>query len=385
MTADTSGIPARLVEFCRLLRERELVVTPGAALDAARSLEYVDVTDVPAFHAALRANLANSVDDYPVFDAAFLEFWGELLRGPAWPSHTGPAVTPDIEGPGRPPEVEYVPMPVDIEGFDPEADTRLPGGEGSASDVDLVTHKDFADYTGADIARARRIIRQAAPSLATVPSRRTQPSWRRGQVDVRRTIREARRHGGDIVRLARKRRKLRKLRVVALCDVSGSMDTYSAYMLQFLYALQNEVGGVRSYAFSTRLYDLTPLLRRKKFADMLRGLEQTIETWSGGTSIGACLAEFNAGYAPSVVSPRTVVIIISDGWERGEVETLRREMRALSWRAYRVIWMNPLKGHAGYQPLASGMAAALPFVDHFLPANTIESFERLKRTLVGLG
>jgi uncharacterized protein len=118
---------------------------------------------------------------------------------------------------------------------------------------------------------------------------------------------------------------------------------------------------------------------------MLDRLDTIVETWSGGTSIGQSLAEFNANWAPSVVSPRSVVIIISDGWERGDVETLRRELRTLSRRAYRIIWMNPLKGHEGYQPLAAGMSAALPFIDHFLPANTIESFEQLKRTLIGMG
>ncbi|MDZ7728702.1 MAG: VWA domain-containing protein [Dehalococcoidia bacterium] len=199
---------------------------------------------------------------------------------------------------------------------------------------------------------------------------------------MRRTVRASRRFGGDAVQLAWQRRKLRKLRVVALCDVSGSMDTYSGFLLQFLYALQNEVGGVHTFAFSTRLYNLTPTLRRKRFDEMLERLHGTIDTWSGGTSIGESLADFNANWAPSIVSPRTVVIIASDGWERGEVDTLRREMAALSRRAYRVIWMNPLKGHEGYQPLAAGISAALPYVDHFLPANTLASFEQLRRTLL---
>lgn len=380
--AEPRELPVALVDFCRALRGRGLVVTPGTSLDAARALEYVDISDPRAFHAALRSILTCSVEDYATFDEAFVAFWGELIRQAPLPRPGERVVTPDIEGPGRPPEVEYAPVPLDFEGLDPDADARLPGGEGSANNVDVLTHKDFADYTASDIALARRVVRQVAPSLATVPSRRTRPASSGGRIDMRRTVSAARRYGGDTVQLAWQRRKLRKLRVVALCDVSGSMDAYSGFLLQFLYALQNEVGGVHTFAFSTRLYNLTPLLRRKRFSEMLERLQGTIDTWSGGTSIGASLADFNANWAPSVVSPRTVVIIASDGWERGDVETLRREMRALSRRAYRVIWMNPLKGHAGYQPLAGGISAALPFVDHFLPANTLASFETLRRTLI---
>lgn len=377
-----AALSAKLVAFCRLLCERDLTVTTGAELDAARSLELVDVTDPPAFHAALRANLASSVDDYPIFERAFLDFWSELLRPPLFPRPGGRVVTPDIQGPARPPEVAFARVPAAIEGFDRESEARMPGGEGSAGEADLLTHKDFADYSAGDMARARRLVRQLAPALATVPSRRTRPASSGGHVDIRRSVRASRRHGGDVVRLAWQRRKLRKLRVVALLDVSGSMDRFTPHFLQFLHALQTETGGVRTFAFSTQLYDLTPSLRQKNADDMLATLAATVDRWSGGTSIGTSLEAFNARYAPAVVSPRTVTIIFSDGWERGDLAVLRREMAALSRRSYRVLWLNPLAGREGYQPLAAGMAAALPFVDIFLPATNLADLERLKTTLL---
>jgi hypothetical protein len=275
-------------------------------------------------------------------------------------------------------------VPVRVEGFGAEGEAALAGGYRSASETDGVMKKDFADLKAAEAVRARRLIQQLAPSLATVPSRRLTPAANGPLVDVRRTVATARRHGGEVVRLARQQRKQRKLRVVALCDVSGSMDTYSGYLLQFLHALQGSSSGVRTFVFSTQLHDITAVLRRKRFEEVLERLAAGAGTWSGGTTIGACLRQFNEGYAARLVGPRTVVMVISDGWERGDAGALAREVAALHRRAHRVIWLNPLKGREGYEPLAAGMAAALPHIDHFLPAHSIESLEQLKRTLASL-
>jgi hypothetical protein len=378
-----TALAARLVEFCRLLRERDLAVTPGRALDAARSLELVDSSDAAAFRAALRANLTISVDEYPAFDVAFESYWRDLLKDVPEGADE-PAFQP-LRGPPRPPEVVFVPARIDADGPDGEGQSRLPGGDRSASEADLVTRKDFAEMTPAEVLRARRLIAQLAPSLATAPSRRMRPATSGGSVDIRRTVTGARRYGGEVVRLARQRRKLQRLKVVALCDVSGSMDLYSTFLLEFLYALQAQTGSVRTFVFSTRLHDVSHLLRRKQLGDALPALSAAVKTWSGGTTIGHCIGEFNLRYASSLVGPRSVVIVISDGWERGDPARLAHEMAVLRRRAYRVIWLNPLKGRGGYEPLAAGMAAALPHIDYFLAANSIESLAALKRTLAHLG
>lgn len=376
------ALAARLVEFCRLLRAADLAVTPGRALDAARSLELVDSSDAAAFRAALRANLTISVDEYPAFDAAFESYWRDILKEVPDGSDE-PAFQP-LQGPPRPPEVVFVPARIDADGPDGEGQSRLPGGDRSASELDLVTRKDFAEMAPAEVLRARRLIAQLAPTLATAPSRRMRPAASGGSVDIRRTVTGARRHGGEVVRLARQRRKLQRLKVVALCDVSGSMDLYANFLLEFLYALQAETGSVRTFVFSTRLHDVSHLLRRKQLGDALPALSAAVKTWSGGTTIGHCIGEFNLRYASSLVGPRSVAIVISDGWERGDPSRLAHEMAVLRRRAYRVIWLNPLKGRGGYEPLAAGMAAALPHIDHFLAANSIESLAALKRTLAHL-
>ena len=366
-----------------MLRAGGLRVTPGGALDAARSLELVDVADGAGFRAALRANLTISVDEYPAFDAAFETYWRDLIAdqrdGPEGDSYFHVQ-----EGPPRAPEVVFIPARVNLEGIDGAGDSLLPGGDRSANDADLVTKKDFAAFTASDVLRARRLIQQLVPVLATAPTRRWRPATSGGAIDIRRTVQAARHTGGEVVALEHRRPRIQRLKIVALCDVSGSMDVYSSYLLQFVYALQSQSGGVRTFVFSTRLHDVTGILRRKSFASVLEGLAASIDTWSGGTAIGQSIAEFNARFARRLVGPRTVVLIVSDGWERGDVERLRREMAVLHRRAHSIIWLNPLKGRDGYEPLAAGMAAALPFVDHFLAANTLESLERLKRTLAAL-
>jgi uncharacterized protein with von Willebrand factor type A (vWA) domain len=202
----------------------------------------------------------------------------------------------------------------------------------------------------------------------------------RGEVDLRRSLRAASRHG-EVVDLARRRRRRNRLDLVALCDVSGSMDVYSNFLVAFLYALEQEEARVHAFVFSTRLFEVTGLLRRQSLDDALAAIAGTVNAWSGGTRIGACLREFNLHHARRLVGPRTVVIVMSDGWEREDTELLAREMAWLHRRAFSVIWLNPLRGRRGYEPLAKGMAAALPHTDHFLAAHNLDSLIRAGRTL----
>jgi len=364
--------------FCRVLRDAGLSATPGSSVDIARSLALVDIADASVFRAALRANLTVSVDEFETFDRAFDAFW--LSQGE---TAARPTPTPNMlrqERPRTGPTV-YERVAMQVEGFAPGGEAKLEGGDRTASEADILTRKDFSQFTAGELPRVRRLIQQLAPSLATRPSRRSESASGPGRIDIRRTVRGAQRHGGETVELAWVQPKLRKLRVVALCDVSGSMDVYARHLLQFFHALQLQSGSGRTFVFSTRLHDVTPILRRKRYGEMLTGLAGAVDTWSGGTTIGQCIGEFNQRYGRSLVSSRTVVVIASDGWERGDPARLAKEMAAIHRKAYRVIWLNPLKARDGYAPLAAGMAAALPYIDHFLPAASIGDLERLKRVL----
>jgi uncharacterized protein len=178
------------------------------------------------------------------------------------------------------------------------------------------------------------------------------------------------------VQLARRVRKRRRTKLVLLCDVSGSMDLYSRFLLQLVFALQRAFARVESFAFSTSLHRITPQLERGTYREALDRLAREVPGWSGGTRIGESVAAFAAGW-PRLVDRRTVLVILSDGWDTGEPAVLADALAALRRRAGRVVWLNPLLGSPGYEPLTRGMQAALPHVDVFAPVHNLESLERL--------
>src|SRR5438552_3245288 len=200
----------------------------------------------------------------------------------------------------------------------------------------------------------------------------------RGPHDLRRTLR-ANLTRGELIDLRYRRRKRKKVRLVLLCDVSGSMDLYSRFLLQFLFALQSAFSRVETFTFSVRLTRVTDYLRARSYREVLRRLT-AVKDWSGGTRIGESLAEFNRGW-PSLVDRRTIVIILSDGWDTGDPDMLSAELLRIKRRAGRVIWLNPLLGNPSYEPLTRGMAAALPLVDRFAAAHNLAALRDLAGSL----
>jgi uncharacterized protein len=200
-------------------------------------------------------------------------------------------------------------------------------------------------------------------------------------VDPRWTLRKNIKYGGDVVDLVNRKRRIKKTKVVLLCDVSGSMDCYSRFLIQFMYGLQNELWGVETFVFSTSLSRITHLIRTKDIANALEQISGSILGWSGGTNIGRSLQTFNRNFAPAMVTSRTIVVIISDGWDRGDVSLLERQMQDLKRRCKKVIWLNPLLASENYEPLCKGMQAALPYIDLFLSVHNLNSLVALGRTL----
>lgn len=374
-------LSSHVLTFCRALRAAGLAVTTARAADALRALDAVDPTEKATVRAALRALSVTSPEEIPLFEALFERFFGASLHQADEDEGAHAALREQAPPSGA----GYAPPSEPLEGFDPtEGTALLPGLEGTAGESDLLVRKDFLDLSPLEADRVRRAVANLAPALATRPSRRFERVASGPLVDVRRSLQRARRTGGEVVSLERLRRRRERLELVALCDVSGSMERYSGFLLEFLYALQRERGVIHTFAFSTRLFELTGYLRRRRFAAVQAALSQLTAGWSGGTAIGPCLAEFLRWYGRRLLGPRTVVLILSDGWERGDPAFLARQMAALRRRAYRVVWLNPLKGHPGYEPTAAGMAAALPWVDHFLPANSLDALTRLRRLLRSL-
>jgi uncharacterized protein with von Willebrand factor type A (vWA) domain len=246
------------------------------------------------------------------------------------------------------------------------------------SDREAVVNQDFATFAPDQLDEIYRLTVQIARRLARRLSRRRRPMARRGRVDLRRTLR-ANLSRGELITLRYRRRKPRKLRLVLLCDVSGSMDLYSRFLLQFLFAIQNVFGRVETFTFSTRLTRVTEHLRGRSYRQVLRRLTE-VRDWSGGTRIGESIAQFNREWS-HLVDRQTIVIVLSDGWDTGEPEALAAELLRIKRRAGRLIWLNPLLGNPSYEPLTRGMAAALPLVDDFAPAHNLAALRDLPHRL----
>ena len=253
-----------------------------------------------------------------------------------------------------------------------------PEGRSPAYSAEAVLkRKSFEECSTADLAAMEKLLTRLAARLSTRKSRRLVPVRGRGQVDLRRSFRGALATDAELLRLARRARAVEEPRIVALCDTSGSMDSHTRFLLAFLLALKKVARGTEIFVFNTALTRLTPWLLPGKVGPTLERLAAGVPDWSGGTRIGECLSTFADNYLGHLVGSTTVVLILSDGLDRGETAAIARAMRSIRSKARRVVWLNPLLADSRYEPTQRGMEAALPFVDVLAPAHNLESLERL--------
>ncbi len=367
------AIVGHVVTFGRVLREAGLEVGPGRVTNALRALDAVDLTRRDDVYFSLRQTLVSRHDELAVFDRAF-NAW--FLRAP-------------VLAPARrrsTPELLRVAEPA-ADGPEENAAPEEPDGdplELGASRHEVLRDKDFAELTDLERRRMRDLMAGIVRARPTRRSRRRRRDPRGDGLDLRTMIRRSLRTGGDPVDRPLRARKEVPRKLVLLCDVSGSMDSYARALLLFLHAAVGAGPGVEAFAFGTRLSRLTPdLLTQDPEAALARCTEAVVD-WGSGTRIGASLREFNEVYGRRALSRGAIVVIVSDGWEREDPELVGREMAKLARAAYAVIWVNPLKGNPDYQPLAGGMRAALPYVDRFLPGHNLRSLEELAAVLAGI-
>ena len=374
----------QITDFCRLLRQMGVNVTTTNQLSWCESVQLIDIGEREAFYHTARTNLIAGEADRETFDTAFNLFW----RYPR-PEFQTVDTEREVPEPSSLQELSDANDEQDI--LDQWLDTETEDDEEGQEDdpvaysaEDLLTRKDFSEFTREDMEEAREIVAKLAAVLATKLSRRKIVGKKGKIIDFRRSWRQSLVHGGEPLELIRKQRKIKKTKILLLCDVSGSMDCYAKFLIQFIYGMQQELREVDVAVFSTHLTDITGLLRRKGLAEGLNEVSNVVPDWSGGTKIGESLLEFYRQFAPSFSAYRSVVILISDGWDRGDVDVLRRSMEMLHRHAHRLIWLNPLLGSDGYQPICRGIRTALPYVDYFLPAHNLESLAQLTKVLIPL-
>jgi uncharacterized protein with von Willebrand factor type A (vWA) domain len=371
----------RLATFARLLHDAGLEAGPGRLTDSARALLHIDLRQQEDFRSALRSVFVSRKEELPIFDAAFDIFWAppdpRILAG-AIPGRPRPLPLPPekarawmqllgLNSSRMPREQEGDPPPVTSSGY---------------SAQELLRRKDFEDLTWQETEQVKRLLQQSPWRIAERKTRRLRASSR-GRVDLRRTARRSIRTSGEMVSLLHRQPRLRRRPIVLLCDVSGSMEKYSRLLLIFAHAIARRED-VETFVFSTRLTRITRLLRRRDLDRALADVTKQVHDFSGGTRIGQAMAEFNRRWARRVLGHGAVVIVVSDGWDRGDPSQLEHELIRLHRTAHRLIWLNPLLGSEGYEPLTRGMQAALPHTDDFLAAHNLQALDELGRLLAGL-
>ncbi len=364
MASLSSALLNTTLAFCRRAREERLPVTPAKVLDIMRALPAIDTLNEGDFRLALRVNIATSREEETNFERLFDEFFRGVDGAPPWHSR--------LRG-----ESMQGSMGHHFKELDQEVTTALE----SYSADDISRGLNLGDRWDKTAPPLDQIIRELAKKLATRPSRRTRQSPHGKTIDIRRSVRRNVRYGMDLVQLARMKKRTRKTRIVMLADVSGSMDAFNPFLLRLMFGLQQALKNSRTLVFSTHVTEITALLRRKNLAETLREVGDTVRHWSGGTYIGGALASLNRGVLREGAAGSTVVIILSDGYDNGDTALIAREMQVLKRRAETVVWINPMFGASTFKVRAAGMKAALPFVDHFLPAFDTKSLSTLVREL----
>ncbi len=326
-------------------------------------------------HAAGRATLVRRPEDLATYDRSFEAFWlGRPLTSP--------------QPPAAPPPTQVV-EPLDEAEAEAGAEPTETGEDTvplQYSAAEVLRDKDFAAYTHAEFAQARRMMADLRLAGELRRSRRWRRAARAGaRPDLRRTVRSALASGGEPIRRAWREPAERPRRVVLLCDVSGSMEPYARGLLRFVHAavVGRGAGRVEAFAIGTRLTRLTRELAWRDPDQALARASQAVADWSGGTRLGAGLRAFNDRYGVKGMARGAVIVVLSDGWDRGDPAALATEMARLHRVAHRVIWVNPLKAAPGFAPRAQGMAAALPYVDRFVPGHSLRALEDLVDVIAG--
>ena len=240
-----------------------------------------------------------------------------------------------------------------------------------------LSEKDFSSIPKDDLNEVMQIIKEMSKSMAVSTNRRHIKANNHKQFDLRNTIRKNLKRGGELIEIAYKKPKKNRLKLVMLCDVSKSMDLYSAFLIQFVYAFQSVYQNIETFVFSNSIHRITNELKNKTFDEAMSELSQQVIGWSGGTQIGLSFLDFNDNFSNQLLDKQTIVLILSDGWDTGETEILKDSMQNIQKKARKIIWLNPLAGNPNYTPTVQGMSAAMPFIDIFASVHNVESLKKI--------
>jgi uncharacterized protein len=375
------GIAGQVVEFACFLKSRGYKVFQSGILDSLRSFRHIPLSSRGDFFNVLRVNFASSDIEWSQFSTLFEEFF--RAREEERPDEGHLPSDPVCERNEGGPEDSTLEARADV---CVDTDDGQKGQvEGIAySPISRLEKKDLCSFDGKDIQVAQLALKRMTALFHLSLARRLKRSGKQGNMDFRRVMRKSLKGGGLPLELFFREKRKRLKRLVILVDVSGSMDRYARFVMPFLLGLRGAGPRAEVFVFSTTLSRVTPLIRHLSLDKALERISQEVPDWSGGTRIGFSLHQFSQAHGSKLLCKRTVVVVMSDGWDLGGKELLRREMAAISGQAHCVIWLNPLAGDPGYRPVCQGMQIALPYIDHFLPADSLQSLQRVGKLLTNV-
>jgi uncharacterized protein len=395
----------RLTEFGRLLWESGINVGPRQMLDLAETLNYVNVTNKEDFYNTLKCSLLARHEQEAIFNQMFLYYWYMRdQKDKKAENPTGAAKRDDRKMRLPPSERKRLAEHLNAneqqrkdlknemrqserrrradDRIDEEDDDDTSTPQGTAySAIEMLRKKDFESFTWEEVQEAKRLMSEMHWNLGMRTTHRKTPSRRGSYPDMRRLVRRNLKYGGEILELTWREIKRKPRPLVIICDISGSMSLYSRLLLHFIHTISNGLMNVEAFVFGTRLTRITRQLKKRDVDDAIRDVSKSVQDWSGGTRIGDALHYFNHKWAKRVLGRGAIVLIISDGWDRGEPGVLQTEMDRLQHSCHRLIWLNPLLGSPDYRPLTIGMKTALPYIDNFLPAHNLDSLISLGKLL----
>lgn len=374
-----------LLLFGRVLRQLGLDVNPGRMMDLVSALDHIEIGRKSDFFYSARTLLVHEREDLPLFDEAFELFWrkpAESWNLGEWQGLSqrrrkkGPIVTP--------PALKEAASQSDDSKSTSSQEMTVIEVTRTYSDRELLRHKNFAEMDAEETEAVKQLMLHLLWKVSERRTRRLRPG--KGHlIDLRRTLRRSLRSEGEIFRWSYREQKRKPRPLVVIADISGSMERYTRLLLQFIYGMKAALSQpVEAFVFSTRLTRITRPLQIRDLDLALENVGQLVNDWAGGTRIGESLKTFNFEWGRRVLGRGAVVLIISDGWDRGDPELLKHEMARLKRNCHRLIWLNPLLGAPDYEPLTRGIRAALPHIDDFLPVHNLASLEDLANRLAEL-
>jgi uncharacterized protein len=372
MITRQTSLSKNIVHFCRFLRQKGFNVSAEEEILSLQALQFIDYTNNEVFHLALKASLCHTKSQLDEFDSLFHEYWKDLDKA--------------VDAKTKEDQKNKI---VFQQQASYKALSKWLHGNGNKETEETATYsiqesllrKDFSTVPEDEVDELMQAIKSIAKKLAAKTNRRYEFSYKVDMPDLRKTLRKNLRRGGEFLDIVHRRPKRNRIKLVLLCDVSRSMELYSAFLIQFMYAFQQVYRRMETFVFSTLLKRVTSLLKHKNFSEAMLQLSNENNGWSGGTRIGESLDTFVNECGKKMIDSKTIVIILSDGWDTGNIDLIKNNMEFIHTKSKKLIWLNPLAGFEDYKPHVSAMKAALPFIDVFAPVHNVESLKKLGRWL----